>query len=329
MFSKSGYLTLLSLLLVLLFTFTACAPAATQAPEEPAQEEEAPGEEPAAEEKVSDEIILATTTSTRDSGLLDELLPIFEEETGYMVKMVAVGTGKALEMGQNGDADVLLVHAPPAEMEFMDGGYGKDRLLIMHNDFVIVGPADDPAGIKGMASAADAFAAIAGEKAAFVSRGDDSGTNKKELAIWADAGMTPEASDWYLESGQGMGDSLRIANEKAAHILTDRATYLANSETLDLEILVEGDAVLLNIYHVMTVNPEMYPMVNEQGALAFAYFLVDPEIQEMIGEFGVDKFGQPLFFPDAGKAEEELGNRDQDIRDWAGSPVSKSQIPGP
>lgn len=252
------------------------------------------------------ELILATTTSTRDSGLLDVLLPLFEEQTGFTVKMVAVGTGEALKMGEEGNADVLLVHAPASELELMDKGFGLSRDLIMHNDFVIVGPADDPAGIKGLTSVNEAFAKIAETKSVFVSRGDDSGTNKKELAIWAAANITPEGA-WYVESGQGMGDTLRIASEKIGYTLTDRATYLAQSDTLALDIDVEGDPTLLNIYHVIVVNPEKWPAVNVDGAKAFAAFLTSPETQAVIGQFGVDKFGAPLFFPDAGKDESSLG----------------------
>lgn len=252
------------------------------------------------------EIILATTTSTQDSGLLDVLIPIFEGRSGYTVKTVAVGTGQALKMGEDGNADVLLVHAPSAEKELMKGGFGAERLLVMHNDFVIVGPADDPAGIKGDVSAVEALVKIASAAAAFVSRGDDSGTHKAELALWKNGEIDPQG-DWYIESGQGMAATLKIAGEKAAYTLTDRATYLATREGLGLEILVEGDPVLLNVYHVITVNPEKWPKVNNAGATAFAQFLIDGETQKVIGEFGVDKYGQPLFFPDADKTDADLG----------------------
>ena len=252
------------------------------------------------------EIILATTTSTQDSGLLDVLIPIFEGRSGYTVKTVAVGTGQALKMGEDGNADVLLVHAPSAEKELMKGGFGVERLLVMHNDFVIVGPADDPAGIKGDVSAVEALVKIASAAAAFVSRGDDSGTHKAELALWKSGEIDPQG-DWYIESGQGMAATLKIAGEKAAYTLTDRATYLANRQGLGLEILVEGDPVLLNVYHVITVNPEKWPKVNNAGATAFAQFLIDGETQKVIGEFGVDKYGQPLFFPDADKTDADLG----------------------
>lgn len=293
---KSRFSLLFSLLIVLALVLGACAPAAA-----PASEEPAPPANP--------NLILATTTSTQDSGLLDVLVPMFEEQTGYTVQTVAVGTGAALAMGQEGNADVLLVHAPASELPLMEAGDAKDRMLIMHNDFVIVGPAADPAGIKGTAVAADAFAMIAGVEATFISRGDDSGTNKKELSIWKGTDYDPNADKpaWYVESGQGMGATLVIASEKQAYTLTDRATYLANKDNLDLEILVEGDAVLLNVYHVMTVNPEKWSGVNYDGALAFAKFLTDPATQAVIGQFGVGKFGQPLFFPDADKTDADLG----------------------
>jgi tungstate transport system substrate-binding protein len=250
-------------------------------------------------------LILATTTSTQDSGLLDVLVPMFEEEHGYVVQTVAVGTGAALRMAEEGNADVLLVHAPPAEEELMRAGFGKDRFLIMHNDFVIVGPVDDPAGIANAATAAGAFSAIYSTGAPFVSRGDDSGTNKKELAVWHLSSFNPneEKPGWYIESGQGMGSSLFIASEKNAYTLTDRGTYLAQQDNLTLDILVEEDAILLNIYHVITVNPEKWPGVNYEGALTWANFITGKPAQEIIRTFGVEQYGQPLFFPDAGKAE--------------------------
>ena len=254
-------------------------------------------------------IILATTTSTQDSGLLDVLVPLFEAQSGYVVKTVAVGTGAALAMGQAGNADVLLVHAPAAEMVLVEAGDTADRFLVMHNDFVLVGPASDPAGIRGKATAAEALGIIAEDEATFVSRGDDSGTNKKELLLWTDTAYSPndDKPAWYVESGQGMGDTLMIASEKEAYTMTDRATYLANQENLDLEILLEGDETLLNVYHVMTVNPEKWAAINYAGGLAFANFLINPATQDVIREFGVEKFGQPLFFPDADKTDADLG----------------------
>lgn len=254
-------------------------------------------------------LILATTTSTQDSGLLDVLIPLFEKQSGYTVKVVAVGTGQALQMGQQGNADVLLVHAPSSEKTYMAGGYGKDRFLVMHNDFIIVGPTADPAAIKGDTGALDAFQKIATSSSMFVSRGDQSGTNTKELAIWKSAGLDPAGQKpaWYIESGQGMGATLTIASEKGAYTLTDRATYLANKSNLQLDILVEKDASLLNVYHVITVNPDKWPKVNYTGALAFAKWITEPATQAAIGQFGVDKYGQQLFVPDATKTDADLG----------------------
>lgn len=255
---------------------------------------------------VNSEIILATTTSTQDSGLLDALVPIFEQESGYTVKTVAVGTGQALKMGEEGNADILLVHSPKAEEAFMQAGFGLERHLVMHNDFVLVGPATDPAGIRNAASTTQALIQIANAAAPFVSRGDDSGTHKMERSLWEAAG-SPPLGGWYIESGQGMGATLRIASEKQAYTLTDRATYLANRATLQLEVLLEGDPSLLNIYHVIVVNPEKWPQVNLSGARAFVEFLLAPETQALIGQFGVSDYGQPLFYPDAGKNETDLG----------------------
>jgi tungstate transport system substrate-binding protein len=252
------------------------------------------------------ELILATTTSTQDSGLLDVLIPLFEQKSGLTVKVIAVGSGAAMTMGQKGNADVLLVHSPAAEKDFMTKGYGVDRRLVMHNDFIIVGPTADPAGIKGTKLAVDAFKKIASASADFVSRADKSGTNAAELAIWKQASLTPSGS-WYIESGQGMGATLKLASEKGAYTLTDRATYLANKSILDLDILVQGDAALLNVYHVIRVNPDNWPMLNVAGALAFADFMVAPDTQQVIGKFGIDKYGQALFFPDATKTDADLG----------------------
>jgi len=251
-------------------------------------------------------LILSTTTSTQDSGLLDVLVPAFEKQTGYTVKTVAVGSGQALKMGEEGNADVLLVHAPASEKTYMDNGFGSDRRLVMHNDFIIVGPAADPAGIKGK-KVGEAFQTIASSGAPFVSRGDDSGTNKKELEIWKAAGIDPAGQAWYVESGQGMGATLTIASEKAGYTLTDRATYLANKANLQLEIIVEGDASLLNVYHVIVVNPEKWPKINLEGAKAFADYVTSSKGQDIIGSFGKDKYGQALFIPDAGKSEAEVG----------------------
>lgn len=253
-------------------------------------------------------LILATTTSTQDSGLLDVLIPMFEAESGYTVQTVAVGSGQAMKMGEEGNADVLLVHAPKSEVEFMANGFGKDRALVMHNDFIIVGPAADPSGIKGK-MVVDALKAISAGNAEFVSRGDDSGTHKAELNLWKKAEYDPKsaAPAWYLESGQGMGATLTIASEKGAYTMTDRATYLANQDNLQLEILVEGDNALLNVYHVITVNPEKWDTANYDGALAFLNFMIASSTQEVIGKFGVEKYGQPLFYPDADKTDADLG----------------------
>jgi tungstate transport system substrate-binding protein len=246
------------------------------------------------------DLILATTTSTVDTGLLDVLVPIFEKQTSYRVKTISAGTGQALAMGEKGEADVLLVHAPEAEKKLVDGGQATNYQLVMHNDFVIVGPASDPAGIKGKASG-DAFKAITEKEATFVSRGDDSGTHKKELSIWKKAEIDPKGKKWYQESGQGMGATLLMTSEKQAYTLTDRGTYLAQKANLKSDILSEGDKSLLNIYHVMQVNPEKFTKVNGPGGKAFVEFMITPETQKIIGSFGKEKYGQPLFFPDAGK----------------------------
>lgn len=287
---------LLSLLVLLSLALGACAPAAPQAPT-------------AAESAPANSIlILATTTSTQDSGLLDVLIPMFEKESGYTVQTVAVGSGQAMEMGQQGNADVLLVHSPSAEKTFMDEGWGKDRALIMHNDFVIVGPPNDPAKIQGL-SAVDAFQAIAASGATFIARADKSGTSSKELGIWKKAELDPATSKpaWYIETGQGMGPSLTIASEKAGYTLTDRATFLANQDKLQLEILVERDNSLLNVYHVITVNPDKWPKINYEGATAFLKFMTQSSTQEQIRQFGVDKYKQQLFIPDATKTDADLG----------------------
>lgn len=305
---------LITLLLALAIVLTACAAPVSTAPTvAPATEVVVATEAPATEAPTevaapaNPNIILATTTSTQDSGLLDVLVPLFEEQSGYTVQTIAVGSGEAMKMGEEGNADVLLVHAPASEVTFMEGGFGTDRFLVMHNDFIIVGPAADPAGIKGMATAKEAFAAIFNAGAPFITRGDDSGTHKKELSLWKSAELDPAGQAWYIETGQGMGASMIVASEKEAYILTDRATYLANKDNYQLGILVEGDKGLLNVYHVITVNAEKWTAANYEGALAFASFMVAPETQAVIGEFGVDKFGAPLFFPDAGRDPAELG----------------------
>jgi tungstate transport system substrate-binding protein len=252
-------------------------------------------------------IILATTTSTQDSGLLDTLIPIFEKETGYFVKTIAVGSGAAMTMGQKGEADVLLVHSPDAEMKFMSGGYGVNRRLVMHNDFIIIGPGSDPAKIKGVKSSADALKLIAKANALFLSRGDNSGTHAKEKTLWKKANINAEGQKWYQQTGLGMGQTLNVAAEKKGYTIADRGTYLALKKNLGLDILVEGDSALLNIYHVIEVNAVKWPKVNINGAKAFADFMVSKRTQNIIKTFGVNKYGSPLFFPDAGKKEESLG----------------------
>jgi tungstate transport system substrate-binding protein len=252
-------------------------------------------------------IILSTTTSTQDSGLLDVLIPIFEKKTGYFVKTIAVGSGQAMAMGRKGEADVLLVHSPAAEKKFVAEGYGVNRRIIMHNDFIVVGPAEDPAKIKGTKAAVEAFKKIAASGSLFLSRSDKSGTHTKEMTIWKAAGINPEGKKWYQQTGLGMGQTLNVASEKKGYTLADRGTYLALKKRLGLDILTEGDAILLNVYHVIEVNPAKWPKVNAAGGRAFADFMVSKEVQDIVKTFGVDKFGSPLFFPDAGKKEEDVG----------------------
>jgi tungstate transport system substrate-binding protein len=251
-------------------------------------------------------VILSTTTSTQDSGLLDVLVPLFERQTGYSVKTIAVGTGQALALAARGEADVVLAHAPALEKKFVADGKMLHRRLVMYNDFVILGPADDPAKIKGMTKAADALKAIATSGSRFVSRGDNSGTHNLEKALWKLAGVEPRTG-WYIESGQGMGATLGIADDRKAYTLTDRGTYLAFQKRVRLPVLVEGDAPLLNVYSVMEVNPGNGPKVNTAGGKAFADFMVSADVQKVIKTFGVDKYGQALFVPIAGVKEEEVG----------------------
>jgi tungstate transport system substrate-binding protein len=252
-------------------------------------------------------IILATTTSTQDTGLLDVLIPIFEKQTGYFVKTIAVGSGQAMAMGQKGEADVLLVHSPDAEKKFIAEGLGVNRRLVMHNDFIIVGSGADQAKIKNIKSAAEALKLIATADALFISRGDNSGTHSQEKKLWKAAGINPEGQKWYQQTGLGMGQTLNVAAEKKGYTLADRGTYLAMKKNLGMDILVEGDAALLNIYHVMEVNVAKWPKVNAAGAKAFADFMVSKNTQNIIKTFGIDKFGAPLFFPDAAKKVEALG----------------------
>jgi tungstate transport system substrate-binding protein len=251
-------------------------------------------------------IILSTTTSTQDSGLLDVLIPLFEKQTGYSVKTVSVGTGQALALAAKGDADVALVHAPILERQYVAEGKLLNRRLVMYNDFVIIGPKDDPAKIKSTKTALAALKLIEQSKSSFVSRGDNSGTHNLEKSLWKEAGIEPKGG-WYIESGQGMGATLAIANERNAYTITDRGTYLALGKRVALAVLVQGDRALLNIYSVIEVNPANGSRINVAGGKAFADFLVSPQAQAAIGSFGAEKFGQPLFVPVAGKREDELG----------------------
>jgi tungstate transport system substrate-binding protein len=253
----------------------------------------------------STNVILSTTTSTQDSGLLDLLVPMFEKKTGLSVKTVSVGTGQALALAGRGEADVALVHAPSLERKYVEEGKMQNRRLVMYNDFVIVGPEDDPARIKGTPKAVDALMRIAETQSRFVSRGDKSGTHLLELGLWKQAGIEPQGT-WYIESGQGMGQTLGIANDRRAYTITDRGTWLAFQKRIDLPILVEKDKPLLNIYSVMEVNPANGPRVNVTGGKAFADFMVAPETQAAIKTFGVAKFGQPLFVPIAGKTDTDV-----------------------
>lgn len=275
-------------LLLLLAACSSSQPAA--APEQSNPPAAAPAPTPSASEKK--EIILATTTSTQDSGLLDALLPVFEQQSGISVKVIAVGTGQAIKLGEEGNADVLLVHSRKAEDEFVEKGFGINAYDVMYNQFYIVGPAEDPAGIKGVQSAKEAMAKIAEKQSPFVSRGDDSGTDKKEKSIWKEAAITPEGS-WYISSGQGMGETLQMADEMRAYTLTDEATFL--SRKLNLEVLVQGDKSLLNPYGIIQVKSSTKP---EEG-MQLIRFLTEEQGQKLIGEFGKETYGKGLFVPDA------------------------------
>ena len=276
----------LSLLLVLSLT-VGCTPK-TEAPV------------PEGSSSTNKEILLSTTTSTQDSGLLDFLLPIFTEETGYDIKTIAVGTGKALQMGRDGEADVLLVHAKSDELTFVEEGHGTERHDVMYNDFILVGPKDDPLKLKenNPNDILEGLMTIANEKFEFVSRGDDSGTHKKELSIWNTANLEP-AGQWYISAGNGMADVLKIAGEKYAYTITDRATYLSMRLDLDLDIVIEWDDNLFNQYGVIPVDPNKHEDINHEGANIFMNWLLSERGQELIKEFGVEKYGQPLFIPNA------------------------------
>jgi tungstate transport system substrate-binding protein len=327
-------LSLVAITLVLMFlvgcsnTASPSSPAATQpSPSPSVTAPSAPASSPAVEPSTAaspspsaatpvahsnKEIILSSTTSVRDSGLMDKLIPVFEQSSGYTVKPIYNGSGAALALGEKGEADVLVVHSPAAEKTFMQAGNGSDRRLIMHNDFVVLGPASDPAGIRGSATAVDAFKKIAAAQAAFYSRGDNSGTDAKEKSIFKSAGVTvvdksSNNPSWYIESGSGMGQLLTITDEKQGYTLSDRATYLAYKDKIALVILFEGDPNLLNLYHVIQVNSEKFPgIINAEGAKAFADFMVGPAAQDIIGKF-TDKNGVLLFVPDGGKTDADLG----------------------
>ncbi|MCK2046438.1 substrate-binding domain-containing protein [Chromohalobacter moromii] len=248
--------------------------------------------------QAADTVRLATTTSTYNSGLLDYLLPKFEEDHPYQIQVIPVGTGKALRLGRDGDVDLVLTHAPAAEKAFVDAGYGVEPHGVMYNDFVIVGPSGDPAGIDGGDDATSAFAALAGQGATFISRGDDSGTDKKEKHLWDEAGVTPDF-EGFRAAGQGMGEVLNMASELQGYTLTDRGTWLAMKDKLDLEIMVEGDAALFNPYQVILVNPERYDGLNTQGARALAEWLISDEGQDLIDAFRLND--KVLFHASAGE----------------------------
>jgi tungstate transport system substrate-binding protein len=250
-------------------------------------------------------VILSTTTRTQDSGLLEVLVPTFEKQSGLTVKTISVGTGQALALAARGEADVTLAHAPALERKYVEDGKMRNRRLVMYNDFVIIGPEDDPAKIKGIPKAVDALKRIAASGSRFVSRGDKSGTHVLEQGLWKQAGIEP-AAPWYIESGQGMGATLGIANDRRAYTISDRGTYLAFGKRIALPVLVEKDRPLLNIYSVMEVNPANGPRVNAAGGKAFADFMLTPEVQGVIRTFGVDKYGQALFVPIAGKKDEDF-----------------------
>ncbi len=254
----------------------------------------------------SKSVILATTTSTQDTGLLDVLVPIFEQKSGYAVKVISVGTGQALALAAKGDADAALVHAPGLEKKYVAEGKLLNRRLVMYNDFVIIGPKEDPAKIRLAKTARDAMQRIAQSQSRFVSRGDNSGTHSLEKTLWSEAQIVPQGA-WYIESGQGMAATLGIANERNAYTITDRGTYLALKKRLALPLLLEGDRALLNIYSVMEINPTNGPRINIAGGKALADFMVSPQAQAVIKSFGTEKFGEALFVPVAGKREDDLG----------------------
>jgi len=293
MFDRKKLLAL-ALVVGLLLFIAGCAQEATPPEEEPTPEE---GEEEEVQ-LIDDFIILATTTSTYDSGLLDFLNPIFQEQTGLEVRVVSQGTGAALETGRSGDADVLLVHDRGSELTGVEEGYFVDRYDVMYNDFIFIGPADDPAGLGSVSTAVEALALIADNGSVFVSRGDDSGTNRMELRLWEAAGITPEGQDWYEAIGQGMGDTIRHTDERQGYTMTDRGTYVSMKDGIDLVIALEGDPALFNQYGVMAVSPELHPDVKYDYAMMYIDFLMSDEGQELIESYQVN--GETLFFPGYG-----------------------------
>lgn len=288
------------LLLIFLLIFTTACTKNVETPTNTGQVEETQDETSQEQVEAKGSIILSTTTSTQDSGLLDFLLPIFTEETGIEVKTIAVGTGKALQMGRDGEADVLLVHSKADEIKFVEEGYGTERRDVMYNDYILVGPKDDPLNLKTdyPNNILEGLKRIAEKEAVFVSRGDDSGTHKKELSIWKAANIEPSGA-WYLEAGAGMGDVLKITSDKQGYTISDRGTYLSMRDVLDLEIIIEGDENLFNQYGVIPVNPEKNPHVNIDAAIEFMNWITSDRVQDLIKEFGVEEYGQPLFIPNA------------------------------
>jgi len=285
-----------SLFLLLVFC-TACGTLAPPSANNAATVAPAATPSPISRSNDPKDIILATTTSTQDSGLLDELIPRFEQQSGFRVKVIAVGSGAAIALGKRGDADVVLAHAPDAEREFVSWGSGIDRQLVMYNDFVLVGPASDPSQVKGSADILAALKAIAQKQSPFVSRGDNSGTEQLERKLWKASNISPDGQAWYIQSGTGMGQTLQIADQKQAYTLSDRGTFLAFKSRIALIVLVEKDQRLLNVYHVIAVNPDRFPQVNKAGAQAFSAFLLAPDTQALIRTFGEEKYGQALFTP--------------------------------
>lgn len=267
----------------------------------------APTAAPSSKTAKANELVLATTTSTDDSGLLKVILPEFEKQFNIKVNVIAVGTGQSLKLGEDGNADVVLVHAREQEDAFMAAGHGLRREDVMYNDFVVLGPKDDPAGLAGSKTAAEALQKLAKAQAKFVSRGDNSGTHTKEKAVWKAVGVEP-AGGWYISAGQGMGAVLTMANEQKAYTLSDRATYLSMAQKLpDLKIVSEGDPVLLNPYGVITVNPNKGTHIKADLATKFVDWIISVPTQEMIGKFGVDKFGAPLFTPHSAAWRKQQG----------------------